>query len=300
MKILITGATGLVGTEILNLCTQHHFFVHYLTTTKAKIKKTTTAQGFYWNPLTQEVDSNCLKGVDAIINLAGATIGKRWTTAYKKEIIESRVQSVKLLYTLLSENKHQVKNIVSASAIGVYPSSFSTIYKESSSLVATSFLGKVVCAWETEIEHLSKLNIAICTLRIGIVLSKKGGALQKIAQPIRLGLGAVLGNGEQLQSWIHLKDLVRLFLFALEKNLQGVYNAVASEAVTNAKMTKAIALQLKKPLWLPKIPAFVVKLLLGEMADLVLESQQVSNDTILETGFLFEYEKLEEALKISL
>ena len=297
MKILITGATGLIGSEIVKICAQKQLYIHYLTTSKEKLQKTDTAQGFYWNPMTQEIDIDCLNGVAAVINLAGTSIAKRWTATYKKEILESRVQSVRLLYKVLSENKHQVKSVVSASAIGIYPSSFTKEYDETSNTVNSFLLGKVVHAWENEADTLSNLGLSVCKLRIGIVLSKKGGALEKMAQPIRLGFGADLGNGKQSQSWIHLNDLARLFLFAIEHHLQGVYNAVTTEVVTNTEMTKAIAQQLKKPLWLPKIPTFVLKLLLGEMASLVLESQQVENAKILENGFVFEYGTLKEALE---
>jgi uncharacterized protein (TIGR01777 family) len=297
MKLLITGATGLVGSEIVRICAQKQLFVHYLTTSKEKLEKTDTTQGFYWNPMNQEIDANCLNGVDTIINLAGASISKRWTNAYKKEILESRILSVQLLYKTLSENKHQVKNVVSASAIGIYPSSFSEMYNETSKVASNSFLGSVVSAWETEVDTFTNLGLSVCKLRIGIVLSKKGGALEKMTQPIRLRFGAALGSGNQWQSWIHIDDIARLFLYAAENNLSGVYNAVASEVVTNKALTKAIANILKKPLWLPKVPSFVLKLVLGEMASLVLESQHVENTKILETGFVFEHDVLKEALK---
>lgn len=297
MKLLITGATGLIGSEIVRICAQKQLVVHYLTTSKEKLEKTDTTQGFYWNPMNQEIDVNCLNGVDTIINLAGASISKRWTHAYKKEILQSRILSVQLLYKTLSENKHQVKNVVSASAIGIYPSSFSEMYNETSKAVSNSFLGSVVSAWETEVDTFANLGLSVCKLRIGMVLSKKGGALEKMAQPIRLRFGAALGSGNQWQSWIHIDDIARLFLYAIENNLSGVYNAVASEVVTNKALTKAIASTLKKPLWLPKVPSFVLKLVLGEMASLVLESQQVQNSKILETGFVFKYDVLKKALR---
>jgi len=296
MKLLITGATGLVGSAIMSLCSQKNIFTHYLTTSKSKVKKTTKAQGFYWNPKTKEVDINCLRGIDAIINLAGASISKRWTTAYRNTIIESRVQSINLLYKLLSENEHEVKFVVSASAIGIYPSSFTEVYTETNTASNTSFLGTVVQLWEQEVDTLSNLGLSVCKLRLGIVLSSNGGALEKMTQPIGMGFGAALGNGKQGQSWIHINDLSRLFLHVIEKNLQGTYNAVASEVITNKELTKAISKQLHKPIWLPNIPAFLLKIILGKMASLVVESQRVSNAKILKTGFIFEYDSLEKAL----
>ncbi len=296
MNVLITGATGLIGTAIIHLCEQRGYTVHYLTTNKSKIKNKNTVKGFYWNPKTQEVDVNCLDGIDAVINLAGASIAKRWTATYKKEILDSRIQSTELLHKLLLENKHQVKTVVSASAIGIYPSSQSNVYDETSTLINDSFLGKVVSAWEAEITKLNNLNLSVCNLRIGIVFSKNGGALEKMAQPIQAGFGASLGHGKQHQSWIHETDLAHLFLFITEHGLNGVYNAVSSDPVTNRVMTKAIAKQLKKPLWLPNAPAFILKIILGEMATLVLESQKVSNAKILKKGFVFKYNSLEKAL----
>jgi len=297
MRVLITGATGLVGDAIVRLCKQRGYTVHYLTTRKDKIKNEDTIKGFYWNPKTQEVDNNCLDGIDAVINLAGASIAKRWTNAYKNEILQSRVQSVQLLHKLLLENKHQIKTVVSASAIGLYPSSLSAVYDETSTVKNDSFLGKVVSAWEVEIDKLHSLNITICKLRIGIVLSKNGGALEKMTSPIRAGFGASLGSGKQYQSWIHETDLAHLFLFSTEHGLSGVYNAVNSNPVTNRVMTKAIAKQLKKPLWLPNIPGFIIKLIVGEMATLAFESQNVSNAKILKKGFVFRYNTLEKALQ---
>ena len=297
MKILITGATGLVGREIVEQCTQKGYFVHYLTTNKEKIKNNSVLKGFYWNPESQDIDSECLEGVSAIINLAGASISKRWTPNYKLEIAHSRVNSVKLLHKLLSENKHQVTFLASASALGIYPSSFKTEYDETNKDLNPTFLGKVVHGWEKEIDKIKSLDISVSKLRIGIVLSKDGGALQQMAKPIKLGFGAGIGNGKQYQSWIHIKDLAHMFLFVIEKKLTGTFNAVSSNPITNYNMTKAIAISLKKPLWLPNIPSFLIKILLGEMSALVIESQKLSNAKILNQGFNFKYDLLEKALE---
>jgi hypothetical protein len=296
MKLLITGATGLIGDTIIRQCKRKNFQVNYLTTDRKKIINSNDLKGFYWNPGTQEVDKTCLKDVDAIINLAGCSISKYWTKKYKEKIINSRIQSVKLLFKLLSENSHKVKKIISASAIGFYPSSFTKKYNESESQKNESFLGKVVKLWENEIENLNHLHITTCTIRIGLVLAKQGGVLKKIIKPIQFGLGSALGSGKQYQSWIHIDDLATLFLFALEQDCSGIYNAVADNPVTNSEMTKAIANKLNKPIWLPKIPALVLKLFLGEMSALVLESQNVLNDKILEEGFEFQFDTIEKAL----
>jgi uncharacterized protein (TIGR01777 family) len=297
MKILITGATGLVGSELIKLCLAKNYTVHYLTTSKTKIVSERNYKGFYWNPSVQEIDENCLIGIDAIINLAGASISRKWTTSHKKAILKSRIDSLQLLYQLLSENKHTVRQLCSASALGIYPSSFTKNYDESYEGVSSSFLGGVVEAWEKAIDSFQSLDLKITKIRIGIVLSKDGGALTEMIKPIKLGVGAPLGSGKQWQSWIHIADLANIFLFVLEQNLSGIYNAAASNPVTNAKMTEIIARQLKKSLFLPNVPTFMMKLILGKMSVIVLESQYLKNDKIKKDGFVFEYDTLDVALK---
>ena len=300
MKILVTGATGLVGREIVRQAHTKKYTIHYLTTRRKKIVDQEHYKGFYWNPKTQEIDSNCLDGIDVIINLAGASISKRWTEAHKKAVLESRIDSAALLHKLLSENEHTVQHICSASALGIYPSSLTKKYDESATDVSTSFLGNVVAAWEEAIDALEALAIKITKVRIGIVLSKHGGALTEMVKPVKLGAGAALGSGKQWQSWIHVADLANLFLFVLEHKLDGVYNGAASHPVTNKELTEAIAKQLEKPFFLPNVPAFVMKMMLGEMSAIVLESQFLKNDKIKNAGFEFEYENVAEALKACL
>jgi len=296
MKILITGATGLVGTEIvINALAKKHT-VHYLTTNRTKIVTKENYKGFYWNPKKLEVDINCLNGVDVIINLAGASISKKWSATHKKAILESRIKTIQLLKKLVSENEHQVSQIVSASALGIYPSSFSNKYDESELEINPSFLGKVVEAWEKEIVALESLELKITIIRIGIVLSKEGGAITEMVKPIKLGAGAALGSGKQWQSWIHVSDLARLFLYTIENKLEGVFNGVASTPVTNKELTKAIAKELDKPFILPNVPAFMMKLILGEMSAIVLESQYLKNNKIKDAGFEFEYHTIDDTL----
>lgn len=297
MKVLITGATGLIGQEIVKLCLKKEISVNYLTTSKSKIEEKDNYKGFYWNPEQQDIDAECFNGVDAIIHLAGATVSKRWTPSYKKEILSSRKETTQLLVNTLKGESHTVKQIISASAIGVYPDSLTNYYDESFKTIETSFLSKVVKVWEEEVDTFSKLNIKVSKIRIGLVLSEKGGALTEMLKPIKLVLGAAFGNGKQWQSWIHITDLSRIFIYVLKHQLEGVYNGVAPSPVTNNELTKTIANVLNKPLFLPNIPKFFMKLVLGEMHTLLFESQRVSSKKIEDKGFYFKFHHLQPALE---
>lgn len=296
MKILITGATGMIGKELVNLLLQNNHTVHYLTTFKDKIHNKANYYGFYWNPEQSIIDENCLMGVDAIIHLAGATVSKRWTDSYKEEIIESRVLTTNLLYKALKDYPNQVKQVVSASAIGIYPDSLTEVYTEESLKVSHDFLGTVVQKWEESVDIFSILKIKVCKIRIGLVISDKGGALSEMIKPIKLGLGSSFGSGMQIQSWIHVSDLVQLFYFASQNELEGVYNAVAPNPVTNNVFTKTIAKILKKPLFMPSVPKFAMQLILGEMHQLLFSSQNVSSKKIEDKQFRFRFTELEPAL----
>ena len=296
MTVLITGATGLVGQELVNLLLQNGYTIHYLSTSKSKLVSQNNYKGFFWNPKKSEIDTNALTGVEVIIHLAGANVAKKWTTAYKEEIIESRVLSTQLLYQTLQKNSHQVKQIISASAVGIYPDSLTDIYHETDLDIDVSFLGNVVKQWENEVSQFEKLEIIVSKIRIGIVLAKNGGALQEMAKPIQYGVGAAFGSGEQYQSWIHVQDLVVIFQFVMENQLAGVYNGVAPYPVTNSELTKAIAKTLGKPLFLPNIPKFVMKLILGEMHQILFSSQHVSCRKLLDENFQFKFASLDKAL----
>ncbi|NJX16336.1 TIGR01777 family oxidoreductase [Tamlana crocina] len=296
MRILITGATGLIGQEIVKLCHEKDIQVHYLTTSKSKIENQENYKGFYWNPKDEYIDTQCFDGVDTIIHLAGATVAKRWTPAYKKTIINSRKNTTELLINNLKGENHQIKHVVSASAIGVYPDSLTNYYDQTFNQISPTFLGKVVHIWEKAVDGFAKVGVEVSKIRIGLVLSEKGGALPQMAKPIKLGLGAAFGSGKQWQSWIHITDLARMFLYVAENQLSGIYNGVAPNTVSNTDVTKTVAKVLKKPLFLPNIPQFFMKLVLGEMHILLFESQRVSSKTIEDKGFHYKFNYLEPAL----
>ncbi|GGI58144.1 TIGR01777 family oxidoreductase [Winogradskyella haliclonae] len=297
MRVLITGATGLVGKEIVKLCHEDGIAVNYLTTSKSKLQNQDNYKGFYWNPKAGEIDKACFNDVDTLINLVGASISKRWISSYKKEVLESRTHTARLLKKTIDDNNFSVKHVVSASAIGIYPSSLVNYFEEDFDKVSNTFLGEVVKHWETAIDAFKTSHIDVCKLRIGLVLSEKGGALPEIIRPIKFGAGAAFGTGDQWQSWIHVEDLAKLFMYAVKQGLTGVYNAVAPNPVTNAELTKTAAKVLKRPLVLPNIPKFAMKLALGEMHMLLFESQRVSSLKIEQEGFDFTFANLEPALK---
>ena len=296
MRVLITGATGLIGSELSRLCRKRGIKVNYLTTSKSKIKKDENYQGFFWDPNNQEIEAGCLEGVQTIVHLAGASIAEPWSDSYKRKIIKSRTETAALLFKTLENTSNQVENFISASAIGVYPSSLEKLYFEDDHQVADNFVGEVVRKWEAAADKFEGLGIDVAKIRVGLVLAENGGMLEKIKKPISLNMGAALGSGKQWQSWIHIKDLAGIFLFAIENGLSGTYNAVAPNPVTNKELTKELANKMGKSVWLPNVPKFALKTLLGEMSQIVLSSQLVSSKKIEEVGYNFEYTNLSRAL----
>lgn len=290
-KILITGASGLIGTRLTEVFMQQgHVVVHL-----GRTKKTGKVPSFVWDVEKGVIEENAFDGVDAVVHLAGAGVAdQRWTKKRKLEILESRTKSTTLLAHHL-EKYLNVKVVVSASAIGYYGFGLSDREYTEESNPGTDYLATVVSAWEGEVDKIQ--NRRVVKMRVGIVLSEKGGALKEMMKPIQWGVGAPLGTGKQYMSWIHLDDLCRMFIKAVEDHtMVGSYNATGPHAVTNKELTRAMAKVLHKPLWLPPIPKFVLKIVVGEMADIVLNGSIVSSKKIQQTGFTFQFNSLEEAL----
>jgi uncharacterized protein len=298
MKVLITGATGLVGNELVTLLLKNGVHVNYLTTSEDKIQNESQYQGYFWDPEKGTIDESCVDGVHVVVHLAGATIGKRWTEAYKQEILESRVLSTTVLCNLLKNKPNDVQQFISASAIGIYPDSLSAVYSEDFTDFDNSFLSHVVQEWEKAVDRVQQAgNIKIAKVRTGLVLSSKGGALAEMAKPVKFGVGSGLGSGKQMQSWIHIQDLVGIYYHIIMHELEGVYNAVAPHPVTNNALMKMIAKVLDRPYFMPNVSKFVLEAVLGEMSTLLLASQNVSARKIISEGYQFKFLSLEKALK---
>lgn len=296
MRVIITGATGLIGKEITRLCHLRGLGVNYLTTSRSKIKKEPDYRGFYWNPATGEIDTACFSEVGAIINLAGENVFQRWTKAGKARILNSRLQSAESLYKSLKGLDHQVDHLISSSAIGYYPSSYQKMYYEDQQESDSGFLGKVVVAWENANEKLSELGIKVAKVRTGLVLAYEEGALPKMQMPFKLNVGSPLGNGNQWQSWIHITDVARIYIHILENGLTGVYNAVAPNPLRNHQIMEEVGASMGKKMWMPKVPPLALKIVMGEMSDMVLSSQLVASKKIEDSGFTFLYTSLSKAL----
>jgi uncharacterized protein (TIGR01777 family) len=297
MNILITGATGLIGKKMVTLLIKDNHIIHYLSTSKSKIEHTSNYKGFYWNPGKGEIDLAAFEDVSVIIHLAGASVSKKWTKAYKNEIIQSRVQTANLLLNTLKAHPNKVKQFVAASAIGIYPDDLTAIYHEDDSKIDDSFLGEVTQLWEESTNLFKSLPLLVTTIRIGVVLAKESGALVEMTKPIKYGFGAVLASGKQYVSWIHIDDLVAIFKYVIDHNLEGIYNAVSPYPTTNEELTKAIAKTIHKPLFLPNVPKFMLRFLLGEMHQIVTSSQHVSSRKILDSGFQFQFASLSKSLQ---
>ena len=294
-SVLITGGSGLLGAALTDLLLQRGYAVSHLGRNPSEGK----VKCYRWSVSENYLDPKALEKVNAIIHLAGASVAeKRWGRARKKEILESRTLSSRLLHESLKDIPNKINTVICATAIGYYGLTTSDDWCYEERRPGNDFLASVTQAWEESVHPIQTLGKRLVKMRIGVVLSGEGGALIEMARPMRWFAGAPLGSGKQWISWIHIGDLCRMFLFALESEaISGVYNAVAPNPVSNRELTVCIAAALQRPILLPPIPEFVLRILLGGMAQIVVNGARVSCDKIKSTGFGFEFTNAGEAVK---
>ncbi|AYF45168.1 TIGR01777 family protein [Halobacteriovorax sp. BALOs_7] len=303
MSILITGATGLIGQELVYaLAKAGHEDIRVLTRNTAKAAKqfTIPLSFFEWDPNANKIDESALEGVETIIHLAGENIGGgRWSEKQKEKILNSRTQSTKLLVDTINNNQVSLKKFITASAIGIYGTQSEKnppALKEDASY-GDDFLAKVCKAWEDETDKLNNKEILINHVRTGIVLANNGGALQKMLPAFKLGVAGKLGSGNQFMSWIHIKDLVSIYLHLVENQVNQVaINATAPRPVSNKEFTSTLGSVVKRPTILPA-PGFALKIILGEMSTLLLDGQNVIPSYLNENKFQFQFPNLKDALE---
>ena len=297
-KVLITGGSGFLGRHITEKLLAQGYSVNYLSRNP---EKTERIKSYYWDPGAGQFDEQALHHLEYIVNLAGANIGDEpWTAERKREILESRTKSTAFLRDQLKKANHEVKALISASAVGCYGIDNGDDWLKENSDYGDDFLANVTKGWEDEASLYGDLKIRVVLLRFGVILSETGGALPKIIKPIKLGVGAPLGDGNQWMSWIHIDDAAGIVGFCIndeEERISGIYNAVAPNPVTNKEFTRLAAAILKKPLFMPAVPKFLLRMILGERASMVLGSSRVSSDKIVQAGYHFKYHTADQALK---
>jgi len=296
LKVLITGGSGLIGKVLTQFLKDAGHDVAILT---RKVNPKLKVKQYQWDPRVHEIDSEALFNVDCIIHLAGANIAeKRWTKKRWEEMYSSRVASAEFLFEKVKEDQIPLKSFISSSAIGWYGADTSEQVFTEEAACADDILGDLSLAWEAAADSFSDIGCSVSKVRTGIVLTHEGGALPKMMKPILFGMGSPIGSGMQYMPWIHMDDLCAIYKQLLEQKLPaGVYNGVSPEHVTNKDLTRLLAKVLQRPLWLPNVPSFVLSLIFGKMAVILLNGSRVSADKLIEKGFQFKYPKTLAALE---
>ena len=287
--ILIAGGTGFIGRRIQKLLENSNYKVSILSRSPKKSNE------FQWDPSKGEIDKKALENVSAIINLCGSGIGdKRWTAKRKEELFHSRIEPTKFLYSLINDLP-DLECYISASGISCYGfEDNQKIYSEEDPF-GSDYLSQLVKSWEN-VANLFESQCRVVKMRTAVVLDEKEGALSKIAKPIQIGIGSALGDGKQIMSWVHIDDLTNAFLFAIQNTIAGSFNIVGGNH-SNLEFSSLLAKTLNKPFFFPKVPAFILNLILGEMAVIVLKGVIVSNQKIVDAGFKFHFTDLEKTFK---
>ena len=296
-NILITGGSGFVGKHLTNLLITNGYSVSILSRNS---KQNSFDISYYqWDVMKNLIDEKAILNSDFIIHLAGENIAeKRWTSKRKAEIIDSREQSTRLLYSVLKKNNKKLEAFVSASAVGIYGAINGDEICTENTPPENDFLGSTCQKWEASVDKIQDLGIRTVKIRTGLVLGKEDGFLKQLIPIFKLRLGSALGSGKQYMPWIHIDDLSAIYLEAINNsNMIGTYNAAINDNTTNTVFSKTLAKIYGYSLWLPNIPAFLIQLALGEMAQIILKGRRVSSEKIEKIGFKFQFKELEQAIR---
>lgn len=296
-NVLVTGGTGFVGKYLTKMLLDNGYSVSILS--RGAKMSTEDITYYSWDVSANSIEEAAVLNADYIIHLAGEDIAeKRWTEKRKAEILDSRTQSAQLIYGVLKKHNKKVDAFISASGIGIYGAINGEGICTENTLPANDFVGMVCQEWEKSADLIEGLGIRTVKIRTGLVLGRDGGFLKKLAPIFKYGLGSILGSGQQYMPWIHLYDLCSMYLEAIDNPaMSGAYNATINDSTTNASFSRALAKQFGYSIWLPKVPVFLIRLGMGEMANIVLTGRRVSSDKIKRLGFRFQYTNLDNALK---
>ncbi len=296
-NVLITGGSGFVGTNLTKMLLDNGYTVSILTRTSKP--STGDIRYYLWDVESQTIEEAAVLNADYVVHLAGENIAdKRWTAKRKSQIIDSRIQSAQLIRGVLQKHNKKLNAFVSASGIGIYGAKNGEGVCTEDTAPANDFIGMVCQEWEKSADSIADLGIRTVKIRTGLVLGKEEGFLKKLTPIFKSKLGSAIGSGNQYMPWIHIHDLCSIYLEALKNDdLSGVYNATINDSTTNSSFSKALANYYGYTIWLPKVPAFVIKLMLGEMSIIVLTGRRVSSDKIKSVGFRFEFTDLQMALE---
>ena len=296
-NVLISGGSGFIGKHLTNVLISNGFTISIL----SRSAKQNTAHIMYykWDINTHFIEEEAVINADYILHLAGENIAEKpWTAKRKEEIVQSREQSIQLIYDVLKKNNKKLDAFVSASGVGIYGAVNGEEICTENTPAENDFLGSTCQKWEAAADTISALGIRVVKIRTGLVLGKDDGFLKKLTPIFKLTLGSALGSGKQYMPWIHVNDLCAIYLAAIQNSeMTGPYNAAIFDNTTNTVFSKALAKVYGYSIWLPNVPAFLIKIALGEMAQIILKGRRVSSQKITNTGFKFQFTNLEEALK---
>ncbi|MHA6727180.1 TIGR01777 family oxidoreductase [Chryseobacterium sp. A301] len=295
--LLIAGGTGFIGKHLTQYLLQKGHVIHALTRTK-KSSKNENLHFFQWDIEKGIIDEKAFEGVDVLINLTGANITeKRWTAKRKKEIVDSRVESINLLFKYVRQLENKPTALISSSAVGYYGAVTTEQVFTELSPNGTDFLAYICKEWENAAFQFNQLGIRTIVLRKGIIIGKEGGMYAKTASLAKWSINTALGNGKQFMPWIDIRDLIRLYEFILsESELSGIFNTVSTQPISMNEFSKLLLRSFGKKSFLPNAPKFIIQLMFGEMAAMLLEGSKVSNEKIIDAGFVFQYDTMESAL----